>query len=36
MSGGLMANAILRETGHIVTADEANRLVASTAKRTRD
>ena len=27
MSGGLMANAILRETGHIVTADEANRLV---------
>lgn len=27
MSGGLMANAILRETGHVVTADEANRLV---------
>ena len=27
MSGGLMANAILRETGHAVTADEANRLV---------
>jgi HAD superfamily hydrolase (TIGR01549 family) len=27
MSGGLMANAILRETGHTVTADEANRLV---------
>jgi HAD superfamily hydrolase (TIGR01549 family) len=26
MSGGLMANAILRETGHDVTADEANRL----------
>src|SRR5436853_1881219 len=27
MSGGLMANAILRETGHEVTADEAGRLV---------
>lgn len=27
MSGGLMANAILRETGHVVTTDEANRLV---------
>jgi HAD superfamily hydrolase (TIGR01509 family) len=27
MSGGLMANAILRETGHAVTTDEANRLV---------
>src|SRR5215475_5073499 len=27
MSGGLMANAILRETGHTVTADEANRIV---------
>ncbi|HEX4415408.1 MAG TPA: HAD family hydrolase [Lacipirellulaceae bacterium] len=27
MSGGLMANAILRETGHTVTTDEANRLV---------
>jgi HAD superfamily hydrolase (TIGR01509 family) len=27
MSGGLMANAILRETGHVVTSDEANRLV---------
>jgi HAD superfamily hydrolase (TIGR01509 family) len=27
MSGGLMANAILRETGHAVTAEEANRLV---------
>jgi HAD superfamily hydrolase (TIGR01509 family) len=27
MSGGLMANAILRETGHAVTADEAGRLV---------
>jgi HAD superfamily hydrolase (TIGR01509 family) len=26
MSGGLMANAILRETGHAVTADEAARL----------
>src|SRR5260370_17389835 len=27
MSGGLMANAILRETGHSVTCDEAGRLV---------
>jgi HAD superfamily hydrolase (TIGR01509 family) len=27
MSGGLMANAILRETGHAVTAEEADRLV---------
>jgi HAD superfamily hydrolase (TIGR01509 family) len=27
MSGGLMAHAILRETGHEVTSDEANRLV---------
>jgi HAD superfamily hydrolase (TIGR01509 family) len=27
MSGGLMANAILRETGHAVTVEEANRLV---------
>src|SRR6476660_2713993 len=27
MSGGLMANAILRETGHKVTADEAGRLL---------
>src|SRR5262245_11450366 len=27
MSGGLMANAILRETGHEVTAEEASRLV---------
>src|SRR5882757_7675255 len=27
MSGGLMANAILRETGHEVTAEEAGRLV---------
>jgi HAD superfamily hydrolase (TIGR01509 family) len=27
MSGGLMANAILRETGHAVTADEAGRLL---------
>lgn len=27
MSGGLMANAILRETGHIVTAEEAARLL---------
>src|SRR5438105_4574882 len=27
MSGGLMANAILRETGHAVTADEAARLL---------
>src|SRR5437667_12152876 len=26
MSGGLMANAILRETGHAVTADQAGRL----------
>src|SRR5688572_33488036 len=27
MSGGLMANAILRETGHQVTAEEAARLL---------
>jgi HAD superfamily hydrolase (TIGR01509 family) len=27
MSGGLMANAILRETGHAVTTDEADRLL---------
>src|SRR5262245_38519400 len=27
MSGGLMANAILRETGHAVTAEETSRLV---------
>jgi HAD superfamily hydrolase (TIGR01549 family) len=27
MSGGLMANAILRETGHAVTAEEASRLL---------
>ncbi len=27
MSGGLMANAILRETGHAVTEEEADRLV---------
>src|SRR6267142_1650951 len=27
MSGGLMANAILRETGHAVSADEADRLL---------
>ena len=27
MSGGLMANAILRETGHEVTAEEASRLL---------
>ena len=27
MSGGLMANAILRETGHAVTAEEAARLL---------
>jgi HAD superfamily hydrolase (TIGR01549 family) len=27
MSGGLMANAILHETGHAVTAEEAGRLV---------
>jgi HAD superfamily hydrolase (TIGR01549 family) len=27
MSGGLMANAILRETGHTVTGEEAGRLV---------
>jgi HAD superfamily hydrolase (TIGR01549 family) len=27
MSGGLMANAVLRETGHAVTADEADRLL---------
>jgi HAD superfamily hydrolase (TIGR01549 family) len=27
MSGGLMVNAILRESGHAVTADEAGRLV---------
>ncbi|MGE5193002.1 MAG: HAD family hydrolase [Deltaproteobacteria bacterium] len=28
MSGGLMVNAILRETGHAVTTEEASRLVA--------
>lgn len=28
MSGGLMLNAILRETGHAITADEAGRLIA--------
>lgn len=27
MSGGLMANAVLHETGHAVTADEASRLI---------
>src|SRR5260370_19306549 len=27
MSGGLMANAILHETGHAVTAEEAGRLI---------
>src|SRR5713101_8460762 len=27
MSGGLMANAILRETGHAVTAEEASNLI---------
>jgi HAD superfamily hydrolase (TIGR01509 family) len=27
MSGGLMANAVLRETGHAVTADESGRLL---------
>lgn len=27
MSGGLMANAVLRETGHAVTAEEADRLM---------
>src|SRR2546430_13532787 len=27
MSGGLMANAILRETGHAVTSEEAGRLL---------
>jgi phosphoglycolate phosphatase-like HAD superfamily hydrolase len=27
MSGGLMANAILRETGHVVTPEEAGRLL---------
>jgi HAD superfamily hydrolase (TIGR01549 family) len=27
MSGGLMANAVLRETGHAVTGDEAGRLL---------
>src|SRR6516164_11432091 len=27
MSGGLMANAILRETGHAVTGEEAGRLL---------
>src|SRR5262245_53900700 len=27
MSGGLMANAILRETGHAVTSEEAARLL---------
>ena len=32
MSGGLMANAILRETGHQVTAEEAARLLKSHAE----
>ena len=27
MSGGLMANAILRETGHVVSTEEASRLL---------
>jgi HAD superfamily hydrolase (TIGR01509 family) len=32
MSGGLMANAILRETGHQVTQEEAGRLLKSHAE----
>src|SRR5438105_10825883 len=32
MSGGLMANAILRETGHQVTAEEADRLLRRHAE----
>jgi HAD superfamily hydrolase (TIGR01549 family) len=32
MSGGLMANAILRETGHAVTVEEARRLVGLHAE----
>jgi HAD superfamily hydrolase (TIGR01509 family) len=32
MSGGLMANAILRETGHAVTAEEASRLLTLHAE----
>jgi HAD superfamily hydrolase (TIGR01509 family) len=32
MSGGLMANALLRETGHRVTAQEADRLLQLHAK----
>src|SRR5436305_15331318 len=32
MSGGLMANAILRETGHQVSAEEAARLLRSHAE----
>jgi HAD superfamily hydrolase (TIGR01509 family) len=32
MSGGLMANAILRETGHRVTPEEAGRLLKSHAE----
>jgi HAD superfamily hydrolase (TIGR01509 family) len=32
MSGGLMANAILRETGHQVTPEEAGRLLKSHAE----
>src|SRR5262245_56193131 len=32
MSGGLMANAILRETGHAVTAEEADRLLRHHAE----
>ena len=32
MSGGLMANAILRETGHAVTEEEAGRLLRLHAK----
>ena len=32
MSGGLMANAVLRETGHAVSADEAGRLLTLHAE----
>ena len=35
MSGGLFANALIRETGREVTTEEADRLRVSTAGRTR-
>jgi hypothetical protein len=36
MSGGLMANAILRETGHSITPEEAARLLLSTGSQLGD